>query len=259
LKSLHSTIVGDSGKDLLILHGFLGMSDNWKTHAKNWAQSGYRVHLIDQRNHGRSFWSPEFSYELMSDDIAHYCQTNSLSNLRILGHSMGGKTAMHFACKYPHYLNSFVVADIAPKKYNPHHQKILQGLSELDFNQIKTRNQADEFLSDYVSEPGVRMFLLKNLYWEKPGRLGLRLNIEVLKDASEEIGKNLIETSQSSIPCLFVKGELSSYILDTDTLSIKHYFPNSELITIPGAGHWLHAEKPTLFFDQVTQWFARQI
>ena len=141
---LHSNIIGYSGHDLLILHGFLGMSDNWKTHAKNWSSSGFRVHLIDQRNHGRSFWSTAFSYELMADDIAHYCEAHQLQDILILGHSMGGKTAMHFACKYPHFLKALVVADIAPKQYAPHHQKILQGLSNLDFNKVKSRTEAPE-------------------------------------------------------------------------------------------------------------------
>ncbi len=253
---LHSTIIGDSGQDLLILHGFLGMSDNWKTHAKNWSKLGYRVHLIDQRNHGRRFWSDDFYYELLAQDVAYYCEVHKLKEVLLLGHSMGGKTAMYFACSYPTVLKAMVVTDIAPKQYMPHHQKILQGLSELNFEQIKTRNEADAFLSKFVFEPGVRMFLLKNLYWEQPGKLGLRINIEVLKNASDAIGKNISDEAQSMHPCLFVKGESSDYILDSDTLTIKHYFPNAEQVTIPETGHWLHAEKPKLFFDTVSQWFA---
>jgi pimeloyl-ACP methyl ester carboxylesterase len=166
---------------------------------------------------------------------------------------------MFLACKYPHLLKAIVIADIAPKKYAPHHQKILQGLSDLDFNQIKSRTEADIFLSSYVTEPGVRMFLLKNLYWVEPGKLGLRINIEVLKDASDTIGKNLSDDAQSLLPCLFVKGELSDYILKSDTPLIKHYFPNAEQVTIAEAGHWLHAEKPKLFFDTVTDWLTLQI
>ena len=239
---LHSNIIGDKGQELLILHGFLGMSDNWKTHAKNWSKEGYRVHLIDQRNHGRSFWSNEFNYELMAEDLAEYCKVNKLKNVLLLGHSMGGKTAMYFACKYPSLLKAMVVADIAPKKYMPHHQQILQGLSELNFDEIKSRNVADTFLSQYVAEPGVRLFLLKNLFWKQAGKLGLRMNIEVLKNASIAIGENLKSDAHSSHPCLFIKGELSDYILDSDTLTIQHFFPNADQVTINGAGHWLHAE-----------------
>lgn len=252
---LHSNIIGDSGQDLLILHGFLGMSDNWKTHAKNWAKIGYRVHLIDQRNHGRSFWSNNFSYELMAIDLAHYCEAYVLKDVLLLGHSMGGKTAMYFACNYPTFLKALVVVDIAPKEYMPHHQKILQGLSKLNFDKSKSRNEADTFLSEFVLEPGVRRFILKNLYWQQPGKLGLRINIEVLKNASDAVGKNLNNEAQSSHPCLFVKGQLSDYILDSDSLKIRHYFPKAEQVIINNAGHWLHAEKPTDFFDKVSQWF----
>jgi esterase len=256
LNLLHSNSIGDSGQDLVILHGFLGMSDNWKTHAKNWAKMGYRVHLIDQRNHGRSFWSNDFSYELMADDLARFCEVHGLKNILLLGHSMGGKTALYFACQYSKLLKALVVADIAPKKYEPHHQKILKGLSELDFDQIKSRGDADVLLSKYVPEPGVRMFLLKNLYWVDPGKLGLRINIDVLKNASEAIGENLSNTSRSEHPCLFVKGALSDYILDTDLPILRHYFPKAELVTIPDAGHWLHAEKPKLFFETVSRWLS---
>ena len=251
---LHSTILGDSGKDLFILHGFLGMSDNWKTHAKNWSTMGYRVHLIDQRNHGRSFWSSDFSYELMADDIAYYCSQHSIAKALILGHSMGGKTVMQFACKYPELLHAFVVADIVPKKYPPNHQRILKGLSELDFEIIKDRAAADKKLSEYVPEKGVRQFLLKNLYWVEIGKLGLRINIDVLKHASETIGETLNDGSRSENPCLFVKGTLSDHILYSDTPLIKHYFPNAEQVSISNAGHWLHAEKPVQFFDIVTKW-----
>jgi esterase len=254
LSLLHSTIFGDSGRDLLILHGFLGMSDNWKSHAKNWMALGYRVHLIDQRNHGRSFWSSSFSYEVMVEDVVNYCETHRLEKVLLLGHSMGGKTVMQVACSYPELVQAFVVADIAPKVYMPHHQQILKGLSELNFDQIKDRAEADAQLAKTVSEVAIRQFLLKNLYWVTNGKLGLRINIDVLKNASEAIGATLSDGSHATHPCLFVKGGVSDYILDADTPVIKHFFPNAEQVTIPGAGHWLHAEKPILFFETVTRW-----
>jgi len=259
LKLLHSTILGKTGPDLLILHGFLGMSDNWKTHAKNWVDSGFRVHLIDQRNHGRSFWSADFSYEVMAADLAYYCEAKKLDKVLLLGHSMGGKTVMFFTTHYPEFVSAFIVADIAPKSYPPHHQKILEGLSRLDFNTIQSRGAADAFLAQYVTEPGVRLFLLKNLYWKNKETLGLRVNIAILKNASEAIGANLAATAHSSQSCLFVKGESSDYIEAADLPLIQHYFPKATLITIPKAGHWLHAEQPVLFFEQVTQWLLKQI
>ena len=114
-------------------------------------------------------------------------------------------------------------------------------------------------MSSYVTEPGLRMFLLKNLYWVEPGKLGLRINIEVLKDASDAIGKNLSTDAQSLLPCLFVKGELSDYILESDTPLIQYYFPNAEQVTIAQAGHWLHAENSKVFFDTASDWLSVQI
>ena len=156
---LHSTIVGVKGIDLLILHGFLGMGDNWKTHAKGLADLGFRVHLLDQRNHGRSFWSSDFTYPLMAQDVVNYCQEQQLGNVLALGHSMGGKTVMHLACNHPDLVRACIIADIAPKKYEPHHQQILNGLVNLNFDQITSRSAADKVLSAYVSDPGTRQFL----------------------------------------------------------------------------------------------------
>jgi len=257
LSLLHSTLVGSEGTDLLILHGFLGMGDNWKTHAKGFSERGFRVHLLDQRNHGRSFWNDKFTYELMAEDVIRYCEAKNLGKVLVLGHSMGGKTAMHLACSYPNKIKALLVADIAPKKYDPHHQQILNGLSQLNFNQLKTRTAADEELAKTISDPATRQFLLKNLYWVAPGKLGLRLNIEVLKNASEAIGAGLDSKAQSELPCLFIKGEHSDYILDTDLPIIKHHFPAAEHAVIPQVGHWLHAENPLRFFEISLQWLEQ--
>ena len=255
---LHSNIVGVKGIDLLILHGFLGMGDNWKTHAKGLAALGFRVHLLDQRNHGKSFWSSDFTYPLMAQDVVNYCEEHQLENVLALGHSMGGKTLMHLACYHPDLVRACIIADIAPKKYEPRRQQILNGLAHLNFDQITSRSAADQVLSTYVSDPSTRQFLLKNLYWVTPGTLGLRINIEVLKNASQAIGMGLQAKAQASLPCLFIKGELSDYILEIDNPIIKHHFPKAEQALISKAGHWLHAENPKLFFEVMSQWLQKQ-
>jgi len=245
---LHATQFG-SGQPLLILHGFLGMSDNWKTFAKNISNSGFEVHLIDQRNHGRSFHSPEFSYDLMADDLERYSAHYGLNKFHLLGHSMGGKTAMYYAAKYSNRVEKLVIADIAPKYYPPHHQQILKGLSALDFNTISSRLQADEALSTFVTEKGVRQFLLKNLYWETKDRLGLRANISVLSQKAEAVGEALPSSYLFHGPTLFLKGEKSDYITDEDSSLLKQHFPYTTLETIQNAGHWLHAENPVQFYE----------
>lgn len=254
---LHSTILG-SGQPLLILHGLLGMSDNWKTFAKKISEHGFEVHLIDQRNHGRSFHSLEFSYELMAKDLANYCEYYSLSGCRVLGHSMGGKTAMYFAGLYRERLHKLIVADIAPKYYPPHHQQIFKGLTALNFDQIRSRKQADEFLKTYVTEVGVRQFLLKNLYWETKDKLGLRANVSVLGSQIEEIGAAIPASHVFNGSTLFLKGARSDYITESDLDLLKQHFPTARMETIQAAGHWLHAENPTQFFEKTLKFLEEK-
>ena len=252
---LHSLILGEGDKNLLILHGFLGMGDNWKTHAKHWAEKGWRVHLIDQRNHGRSFWSDDFNYDLMAEDLLNYYHNAGIENATLLGHSMGGKVAMLFACLHPEKVTQLIVADIAPKAYPPHHQQILNGLASLDFSQIKSRQQAHELLANYVNDPATRQFLLKNIYRVTPTQLGLRLNIEVLKSASDSIGTGLSKQQQFLGKTLFLSGENSGYIESGDELLLGHHFPQYSLVNIENAGHWLHAENPIAFGQAIANWW----
>ena len=249
---LHSNIIGE-GKPFIILHGFLGMGDNWKTLAKQFAELNFEIHLVDQRNHGRSFHSNEFDYEVMAEDLKTYCETNNLNNIVLLGHSMGGKTAMLFASKYPELVDKLIVADISPRYYPVHHDAILEGLSSLDFSEIKSRGEADKALSYYINETGIRMFLLKNLYWVEKGQLGLRINLDVLKENVSEVGEALPVHSVFEKDTIFLRGDRSEYIGEADEAIIHRHFPNSKIITISKAGHWLHAENPKEFYDAVVK------
>ena len=245
---LYSKIEG-SGKPLLILHGFLGMSDNWKSLGVQFASDGFQVHLLDLRNHGRSFHSDEFSYELMVQDVYDYCKTNNLEKINIIGHSMGGKTAMLFAVTYPEMIEKLIVADIGPKFYPQHHQTILEGLNAVDFSKKPSRNEVEEIVSHYITDFGTRQFLLKSLYWQEPGQLAFRFNLAVFNKKIEEIGKSLPENAIYNKPTLFIRGGNSNYILDTDFVNINQHFPNSKIETISNTGHWLHAENPEVFYE----------
>ncbi|MGL2994344.1 alpha/beta fold hydrolase [Flavobacterium sp. TSSA_36] len=245
---LYSKIEG-SGKPLLILHGFLGMSDNWKTLGVQFASEGYEVHLLDLRNHGRSFHSDDFSYELMVQDVYDYCKANNLTKIDIIGHSMGGKVAMLLATTYPDLIRKLIVADIGPKYYAPHHQDILAGLNAVDFAQKPSRNEVDALLTTYIPDFGTRQFLLKSLYWQEPGQLAFRFNLTVFNQKVTEIGKALPENAVALMPTLFIRGGNSNYILEEDLIQIKVHFTLVSLTTIPNAGHWLHAENPALFYQ----------
>jgi len=245
---LYSKIEGE-GKPLLILHGFLGMSDNWKSIGQQFATDGFQVHLLDLRNHGRSFHSDEFSYELMAEDVYDYCQANNLEKINILGHSMGGKTAMLFAALHPEMVERLIVADIGPKFYPQHHQTILEGLNAVDFTLKPSRAEVEAVLAKYIPDFGTRQFLLKSLYWREPGQLCFRFNLAVFNKKIEEIGKQLSEIAFFKKPTLFIRGGNSNYILEEDFNLIQDHFPDSRVETIPHAGHWLHAENPQLFYE----------
>lgn len=245
---LYSKIEGQ-GKPLLIIHGFLGMSDNWKTLGTQFAQDGFQVHMIDLRNHGRSLHSEEFNYKLMVQDVLDYCKENNLDKVTILGHSMGGKVSMLLATLHPELIEKLIVADIGPKYYAPHHQDILEGLSSVDFSLKPSRSEVEAILSKYIPDFGTRQFLMKSLYWKNPGELAFRFNLASFISNSENIGDALPENAVFEKPTLFLRGDKSDYIKDEDCEGIKKQFPDSEIVTISNAGHWLHAENPKDFYQ----------
>ncbi len=250
MQILHSNIHGQ-GPPFVILHGFLGMSDNWKSLGTRFSDEGFEMHLIDQRNHGKSFHEDDFSYEILVEDLKSYCDKHELKEIILLGHSMGGKTSMLFAVTYPERVSKLIVADIAPKFYPRHHHDILNGLSALDFNLVKSRIQAEEILSNYVTHVSTRNFLLKNIYWKEKGQLALRINLDTLIENIDEIGEGLPNHLIFEGDTLFLKGDRSEYITDDDEKAIKAQFENAMIITIQDAGHWLHVENPEGFFEAV--------
>lgn len=250
MQVLHSNIYG-KGKPFIILHGFLGMSDNWKSLGIKFGDLGFEIHLVDQRNHGKSFHDDHFNYEYLVEDLNYYCHEHNLNDIILLGHSMGGKTAMLFTTTYPDLVSKLIVIDIAPRFYPRHHQDIIQGLLALDFSKIKSRIEAEDVLKKYVKHDPTRQFLLKNVYWKQKGELGLRINLPALVENIDEIGEALPSYLKFEGDTLFLKGDRSEYITDDDEKAIKLQFPNVQIQTIKNAGHWVHAENPEDFFKTV--------
>ncbi len=241
---------GNAAESLIILHGLFGSLDNWMTFAKQMSQY-FTVYLLDARNHGQSFHSDEFTYECMAKDVKDFMEKQQIEETVVLGHSMGGKTAMQFAFNYPHLVKKLIVADIAPKAYPVHHDEIIKGLQSLDFSVIKTRGEADEKLAESIPNLAVRQFLLKNMYWKEKNQLAWRFNLDVIAAQILNVGVEIKAPFPFSEPTLFVRGELSNYVLDEDVSDIKNIFPNMKLETISGSGHWIHAEKPKEFVKAV--------
>lgn len=245
---LHYREIGE-GQPFVILHGLFGYSDNWQTHAKKLADY-YRVILVDQRNHGHSDWAETHTYEDMAEDLHSLFVDLNLKKVILLGHSMGGKTAMTFAQMYPKLLDKLIVVDIGIKSYPMHHNDILKGISAIDLDSVHTRSEAEKQMEPFIDSPGVRQFLLKNLYWIEKGKLAWRMNVAVLREEMTHILQAL-PTVEVMIPTLFIRGEMSNYILDEDWEEIENQFPDSNLVSIPNAGHWVHAEAPVEFMENV--------
>jgi pimeloyl-ACP methyl ester carboxylesterase len=243
------------GKPVVILHGLFGFSDNWKSQAKVLANY-FRVIVVDLRNHGRSEWADLHSYEAMANDVIETMDVLNLSQFNVIGHSMGGKVAMHLAQAYPDRLLKTIVVDMGVKSYPMHHQDLIEAIKSVPIETITARSQVNTFLTNKIPEEGVRQFLLKNLYWIERGKLAWRMNIDVL-----EANMNLILDALPEIevlsPTLFIKGAESSYILEADYEAIESIFLDSEIHTINEAGHWVHADSFEEFLESVLAFLLR--
>ena len=249
------------GRPLVILHGLFGTLDNWQTLARRWAtEAGLRVISVDLRNHGRSFQSPEHTYDLMAQDVrALFDHLHLGPDTSLLGHSMGGKVAMRFALDYPDRLAHLLVLDIAPRYSDMQHQHdVLAGLHAVPLATLASRQQADEAMARHIPQLGVRQFLLKNLYRREDHSFAWRINLDALADALPAVGEATTAPHPFLKPTLFIRGGKSNYITADDKLyDIPALFPNSQVETVVDAGHWLHAEKPEEVF-QLVRAFVQQ-
>jgi pimeloyl-ACP methyl ester carboxylesterase len=239
------------GEPLIIMHGLFGMLDNWQTLGKKWAEK-YTVFLVDLRNHGKSPHSDTMDYPTMAEDIRHFMESNWVYKAHILGHSMGGKTAMQFAAMYPDMVEKLVVVDIAPKVYPERHNEIFDSLLSLDLS-IDNRDDVEKHIRDSIKEEDVVLFLMKSLSRNKEGGFRFKMNLPALKENYDKILGNIKMTEAYEGSALFLRGGNSSHVLESDYPTIKEKFPEAKIQTIDGAGHWVHAEKPKELFNAVNQ------
>lgn len=252
---------------MVIIHGLYGSSDNWVIISKKLAER-YTVYSIDLRNHGQSPHDPMHTYDAMKRDLAGFFEEQQIGPAVIIGHSMGGKTAMLFAADFPEKTEKLIVVDIAPKDYlemesesQYHlHRAILMAMMEVNFDLVKTRQDVEDVLAEKIDNPRIRQFLLKNITPDKlAGRLKWKLNVEALYNNLEEIvqggnyRKFLDRIPVTAYPVVFIRGLESNYIKDEDVRLIKKIYPEANIVDIPNAGHWLHAEQPELFLEAVLQ------
>jgi len=249
---LHHQIVG-SGKPLVILHGLFGSSDNWRSLAKQLAKK-IQVIMVDLRNHGKSPHSPAQNYQLMADDLAELLDDLSLRKVDIIGHSVGGKVAMAFAQHHQSRVNKLMVVDIAPRQYESDHNKIFEALLAVDLSQYSKRSEVDKALSQALPDRAVRLFLLMNL--ELTGdNLTWRINLPALFENTPQFLEPVCLDEKITVPSCFIRGGRSLYVQEADKVLIGTTFPNSEIVTIDQAGHWVHVDAPQEFLAKVTEFF----
>jgi esterase len=238
-----------NGAPLIILHGLFGSADNWLSIAKDLTDH-FTLYLLDQRNHGDSPHTEEWNYEVMSNDILELMEEEGLDAAHLMGHSMGGKTAMKFAVSHPEKVNKLIVADISPRFYPIHHQQILEGLNAIPVQKLSSRKEAEDILATFIPDLGTRQFLLKSLTRDG-GNFKWKINLQVITEKIANVGEALDADQPFEKPVLFMAGENSNYIQENDKAEIAKHFPNYKLVTIKNAGHWLHAEQPQAVVETI--------
>lgn len=244
------------GEPLIILHGLFGTLDNWQTLGR-YLSEAYTVFLVDQRNHGRSPHLPHQDYPSMAEDLHRFMEQQGVYRSNLLGHSMGGKTAMEFALEYPEQVDKLIVVDMAPKEYPRGHDQVFEALLAIDLSILSSRQAAEEILRGFIREEGVVQFLLKNLSRAKGGGFEWKMNLPVLYRCYPELLSAPKAQGYFSGETLFVRGGKSDYVLDSDLPAIRAHFPNYQLETIPQAGHWVHADAPADLLKLVLDFLRR--
>jgi esterase len=253
--NLHFKTCG-RGEPLLILHGLFGSLDNWHSASVQFSEH-FQVFALDQRNHGRSPHSQEMSYELMAEDLTEFMQTHGLGQAHLLGHSMGGKTAMEFALLHPEHVRKLVVVDIAPRAYEQHHQAILTALLKLELEQLQTRKQAEDALAADIPDLALRQFLLKNLVRDPDAGFRWRFGLNEINSNYPHLGEEITAKTPFDGPALFVRGESSDFVEDKDLPLIKRLFRQSLMQSVPAAGHLPHVENPAVFLPLVLDFLKK--
>jgi esterase len=242
------------GKPLIILHGVFGMSDNWMTIAKELATHNFSVYTPDARNHGRSPHHDEFTFEAMAEDILELMNDEKISMASLIGHSMGGRTAMVFSSRYPERVDKLIVVDMSSRAYPSANQAVMAAMRTLDLKKISSRKEAEKKLQTALNgDATTTQFLLKSLYWKEGAEkeLAWRFNLDAIEKNMSAAAEPLNEKINFVGPTLFIRGAKSNYITSEDEPLIKQHFPEAIIKTVPDAGHWIHAENPKGFMDAV--------
>lgn len=247
--NLNSRILGSSEKKLVILHGFLGSLDNWITIGRKLEQLNLEVHLVDLRNHGKSFHSKDFSYDYMCFDLKKYLDSKNIKKTSILGHSMGGKVVFSFLEDHENYLDKTIIADILPVEYKNNYDNIFQSLKSINPRTLTKRVEFEEHLKNYFDDELFISFLSKNLTRDENGNFKFKFNLITLSEKFDEVLKALKPSRIIDKEINLIYGAKSDYITESKLNVSLQYFSNIKLSVIENAGHWLHYEKQDDFIN----------
>lgn len=246
---LNSRILGLSEKKLVILHGFLGSLDNWITIGRKLEQLNLEVHLVDLRNHGKSFHSKDFSYDHMCIDLKKYLDSYNIKKTSVLGHSMGGKVVFSFLENYENYLDKIIIADILPVKYENNYDNIFKSLKSINLKILTKRIEFEEQLKNYFEDELFISFLSKNLTRDENGKFKFKFNLITLSEKFDEVLKALKPSNIVDKEINLIYGANSDYVIESKLNDSLQYFSNIKLSLIENAGHWLHYEKQYDFIN----------
>jgi esterase len=249
-----------AGKNLIILHGLFGMLDNWQNIAQSLSQN-FRVFIIDQRNHGRSPHSEEHNYQVMARDLYDFMIRHNIFSASLLGHSMGGKVAMHFAKYYPQNTEKLIIADISPAAYDKQkydHERIFECIEMILDGFYSDLKEAEKEFIRIMESKRIAMFLLKNLKKGEKGRFSWKFNALALKKNYKKILEGLDFDDPYRGKTLFIKAAKSPYIQAQDYQIIKSMFRDFKIVTIAESSHWVHAEQPELFLSAVNSFLMEE-
>ncbi|MCW5643547.1 MAG: alpha/beta fold hydrolase [Burkholderiaceae bacterium] len=254
--TLASDITGN-GPPLLILHGLFGSATNWRSMARKLADR-HAVHALDLRNHGASPWADTMTYTEMADDVRHYIEQHDLGAVTVMGHSMGGKTAMALALAFPDRVERLVVVDIAPRSYHDSLSSYAQAMRGIDLMAAASRGEVQRQLQALLPDASVAPFLVQNLV-PRNDHFDWRINLAAISASMLDLTGFPAELQERVFdkPTAAIAGALSDYVPGGDTQSFRPMFPRIEIEVIDGAAHWVHADKPQAFFEAVQRALAR--
>jgi len=238
------------GEPLVVIHGLLGSSSNWSTTSELLGRR-LQVFAVDLRNHGNTPHSNEFSFDSMAEDLKYFMESQNLRQAMILGHSLGGRVAMEFADRYPEMVSKLIVVDVAPKAYPPIHNEMIDAMLALDLGMYESAKEVVVALAAAVPSIQVRNFLTKNISRLSNGRLCWKVNLQAIRDNIDILGCSTNFKNSYLKPVLFIRGELSDYVLEEDESTIWSEYPHAQIAPIAGAGHWVHIDAKERFIETV--------